>query len=385
MSFSVPTEMMDILRLTKTGNLIEATAAIQRALRGGLGQADDATHPVALDATQTSAGVWTTVQDQPSPSAPVLPVAFHGMVDRFSRHGHQPAAPVALPDGAQFEQRLFQNASGSRPYKLYIPSGYAASTKDIPLIVMLHGCTQSADDFAAGTRMNDLAEEEVFLVAYPEQIQSANPSRCWNWFNAAEQQRSGSEASLIAGITRQIVAEFRVDPKRVFIAGLSAGGAAATIMGASYPDLYAAVGVHSGLACGAARDMPSAFVAMRKGGHRGSGKRESTFVPTIVFHGDADKTVHSINGEQVISQSISHATIAPTVEHGRSPGGVSYTRKIWRDAAANTHSEQWLLHGTGHAWSGGSASGSYTDPRGPDASREMIRFFLSNPMRRTPA
>ena len=121
--------------------------------------------------------------------------------------------------------------------------------------------------------------------------------------------------------------------------------------------------------------MPSAFVAMRKGGHRGSGKRESTFVPTIVFHGDADKTVHAINGEQVISQSISHATIAPTVEHGRSPGGVSYTRKIWRDAAANTHSEQWLLHGTGHAWSGGSASGSYSDPRGPDASREIIRFF----------
>ena len=152
MSFSVPTEMMDILRLTKNGNLIEATAAIQRALRGGSGQTNHPSHSVALDATQTSAGLWTTVQDQPSPSAPVLPVAFRGMVDRFSRHGHQPAAPVAIPDGAQFEQRLFQNASGSRPYKLYIPSGYAASTKDIPLIVMLHGCTQSADDFAAGTR-----------------------------------------------------------------------------------------------------------------------------------------------------------------------------------------------------------------------------------------
>ena len=143
---------MDILRLTKTGNLIEATAAIQRALRGGSGQTNHRSHSVALDATQTSARLWTTVQDQPSPSAPVLPVAFRGMVDRFSRHGHQPAAPVAIPDGAQFEQRLFQNASGSRPYKLYIPSGYAASTKDIPLIVMLHGCTQSADDFAAGTR-----------------------------------------------------------------------------------------------------------------------------------------------------------------------------------------------------------------------------------------
>ena len=152
-------------------------------------------------------------------------------------------------------------------------------------------------------------------------IRSSSNRQYHVFFNAAEQQRSGSEASLIAGITRQIVAEFRVDPKRVFIAGLSAGGAAATIMGASYPDLYAAVGVHSGLACGAARDMPSAFVAMRKGAHRGSGKRGPTFLPTIVFHGDADKTVHSINGEQVISQSISHAMIAPTVEHGRSAGG----------------------------------------------------------------
>jgi poly(hydroxyalkanoate) depolymerase family esterase len=246
---------------------------------------------------------------------------------------------------------------------------------------MLHGCTQSADDFAVGTRMNDLAEERIFLVAYPEQIQSANPSRCWNWFNEGNQQRDQGEPSLIAGITLQIMRDYPINPKRVYIAGLSAGGAAAAIMGATYPDLYAGVGVHSGLACGAASDMPSAFAAMRQGASPAAARSRwpdhaRATPPLIVFHGDRDRTVNPINADQIIAQSKAGIDLRTTITQGATPGGISYTRTVRANESGRPIVEQWTLHGAGHAWSGGSGAGSYTDPRGPDASREMIRFFL---------
>jgi len=254
----------------------------------------------------------------------------------------------------------------------------------VPLVVMLHGCTQSPDDFAAGTQMNELAEEQTFLVAYPAQAQSANVSKCWNWFNAGDQQRDRGEPSLIAGITRQIMRDFSVEPGRIYVAGLSAGGAAAAIMGSAYPDLYAAVGVHSGLACGAARDMPSAFAAMRQGGtlhHSGTNQ----LVPTIVFHGDRDTTVNPVNGDQVIAQSKASSDLRTTVSRGQSPGGVGYTRTVGCDDSGHPMLEHWVLHGAGHAWSGGSATGSYTEPHGPEASREMMRFFLEHPKPKAPS
>jgi len=276
------------------------------------------------------------------------------------------APPV--PPGARYESRLHAGATGRLTYKLFLPSGYRG--KPVPLIVMLHGCSQSPDDFARGTRMNDLAEEQTFVVAYPGQSRAANISKCWNWFKEAQQKRGQGEPSLIAGIAREIIAAHAIDPKRVYVAGLSAGGAAAAILGATYPDLFRGIGVHSGLACGAARDLPSGLAAMKSGAPAG---RRSAAVPTIVFHGDDDRTVHPANGDHIIAQSKGDAR--SRLEGGVSSGGMRYTRIVYAGESNRAAHEHWVLHGAGHAWSGGSASGSFTDPRGPDASREMMRFF----------
>ncbi len=284
-----------------------------------------------------------------------------------------PAAP--LPDGARFETRTFTGPVGSRNYKVYVPSGYTGQA--LPIVVMLHGCTQNPDDFARGTRMNEVAEELTFLVAYPEQPRSANMQRCWNWYEPGDQQREGGEPALIAGIVRQVIGEFSADPTRVYAAGLSAGGAAASVLAATYPDLFAAVGVHSGLACGSARDVPSAFAAMKGNGVVVPGRNRHV-VPTIAFHGDGDGTVHHINADQVIAQSTPISDLTKSVSEGRTPDGMAYTCTVQGDASGRPVLEQWVIHGAGHAWSGGSSTGSYTEPRGPDASREMARFFLAH-------
>jgi poly(hydroxyalkanoate) depolymerase family esterase len=244
---------------------------------------------------------------------------------------------------------------------------------------MLHGCTQSPEDFAAGTRMNFIAEEQNCFVVYPAQPSEANQAKCWNWFRTADQQRGRGEPSLIAGITRQVMRDYAVDAKRVYVGGLSAGAAAAAVMGATYNDLYAAIGVHSGLACGAATDLPSAFAAMRGGASGGNVVLEARpVVPTIVFHGDRDVTVHPNNGDQILEHSVKTIDARKKVHRGRVPGGHAYTRTIHIDARGREIFEHWNVHGAGHAWSGGSPAGSYTDPRGPDASKEMLRFFLQH-------
>jgi poly(hydroxyalkanoate) depolymerase family esterase len=342
--------MLEATRLTRAGRLTEATTLLQRALRGRT--APDRAPPPPGEAAHAPAGRASRIIEltpdtieltHPQPSPPAgqafgtgasnrptsgapgtarshLPEALRSFLDRVKRGPSElgtgklprrspPHAPDVVPDGGRFLAGSYGNQAGNRAYKLYIPSGYRGQA--IPLVVMLHGCTQSPDDFAAGTRMNVLAEEHTCLVAYPAQAASANASKCWNWFSPRDQQRGQGEPSLIAGITRQVMRDYAVDPGRVYVAGLSAGGAATAIMGMTYPDLYAAIGVHSGLACGAASDLPSAFAAMRQGEDivvRGSGIASDALgcrrlVPTIVFHGDRDATVHPCNGDLVIAQS----------------------------------------------------------------------------------
>jgi poly(hydroxyalkanoate) depolymerase family esterase len=384
-------DMHEATRLTREGRLIEAMALLQGApsrepssaayREGPQGYARGAT---TIDMQPPAAGgPWTASGANRSNDARATRAPFPKTVaglDGVLRSplaratmgaANQPArAPLVI--GARFEDRRFANSVGERHYKLYVPSGFTGDA--LPLVVMLHGCTQSPDDFAAGTRMNAVAEEGLFLVAYPAQAQSANAQKCWNWFNPNDQRRDQGEPALIAGITRQIMREFPVDESRVYVAGLSAGGAAAAVMGSTYPDLFAAVGVHSGLACGSASDMPSAFAAMRQGG-KGNTTGKRSLIPTIVFHGDSDTTVSAVNGDQVITQSKAGAKLRAGVTNSVAAGGVAYTRTIYSDREDTPVLEQWVLHGAGHAWSGGSPAGSYTEPRGPDASREMVRFF----------
>jgi poly(hydroxyalkanoate) depolymerase family esterase len=283
--------------------------------------------------------------------------------------------PVTPDAPGQFLEGSFANAAGTRRYRLYVPA--RAATGPRPLVVMLHGCQQSAADFAAGTAMNRLAEEHDCLVLYPDQERSANSSNCWNWFDATHQQREQGEPSLLAGMTRKIVQEHGADPRRVYVAGLSAGGAMAAVMGAAYPELYAAVGVHSGLPVGAARDLMSGLNAM-KGKHLGgAGRTLHRRVPLIVFHGDQDAVVHPSNGEVLIRQFLGDGTVREIEERGKAGAGRGHTRTTALDDAGCAVAEHWVVHGAGHAWAGGDPSGSYTDAAGPSASAEMLRFFLS--------
>ncbi|HEY6785167.1 MAG TPA: PHB depolymerase family esterase [Gemmatimonadales bacterium] len=186
--------------------------------------------------------------------------------------------------------------------------------------------------------------------------------------------RDRGEPSIIGGMTREIIARYGIDPRRVYVAGLSAGGAMAAIMKSTHPDLFAAAGVNSGLPYGAAHDLPSALEAMK--GRPRSRARPEDLTPLIVFHGDGDKTVHPRNGDEILAQGVPGSGASSTeVQQGRVPDGHPFTRTLYRDGARRVIAEHWVIHGAAHAWSGGSVEGSYVDPRGPDATREMLRFF----------
>ena len=304
---------------------------------------------------------------------------------------HDRTAQAETAQAGQFLSRSFTCEAGTRAYRLYIPATYRPDLAEpVPAIVMLHGCTQSPEDFATGTRMNALADRHGFLVIYPAQPAQANPTKCWNWFRPEDQRRALGEPALIAGITREVVAGYRIDPKRIFVAGMSAGAAMAVVLGETYPDLFAAVGAHSGLDYGVAHDVPSAMVAMKGSGvvngqasqtasSRGSLPQRESRVPTIVFHGDRDMTVNVRNGAAIVDRvtagSNGDPALRPGIEDGLAASGRTCRRTTYVDSAGRVLVEYWILTGAGHAWSGGNPAGSFTDARGPDASAEMVRFF----------
>lgn len=347
--------MAEALRMVRAGRLGEATTLLRTSF--GMGRTVPQTAPA---------------QDEPGD---VIDLAPDHVSYEPRRRDAEPAFEAET--APRFEEHEYRGGGRVLTYRLYRP---ARTAPGMPLVVMLHGCTQSPEDFALGTGMNAVAEELGFLVAYPRQTQAANAQKCWNWFNPGDQQRDRGEPALIAGATRAIVAAHDVDPDRVYVAGLSAGGAQAAIMAAVYPDIYAAAGVHSGLACGAARDLPSALMAMKQGGKAARSSAARRFVPVITFHGDRDTVVHEVNSREIVAAASAAAGVTLDVDRteGRSPAGRRYVRETSADNEGWVLIERWTIGGSGHAWSGGHPSGSYTDPSGPDASREMARFFLEH-------
>ena len=370
--------------LVRGQNLTEATRLIQNALAGGTGPADSRDQPDDLKLAclngpdEGMAGFAATAPKFANfiktRGFPAFPGGLNSAID--------PAPP--LPDGASFQARSFTCPAGTRGYKLYIPAGAPDGVRG--LVIMLHGCKQHPDDFAAGTNMNAVAQANQLVVVYPGQTSAANATSCWNWFNPADQVRDSGEPAIIAGLARAIMLEFAIAADRVFVAGLSAGGAMAAILGETYPDLFSAVGVHSGLPCGSAHDVVSAFSVMQgappvgAGKRRGAEKSNARSIRTIVFHGSADRVVYPANADRIVSAASPSglSKSAAQVGHGHE-NGRNYSRTVLKCANGRQVVENWLIDGAGHAWSGGKPGGSFTDQRGPDASAQMVRFFLEGP------
>ena len=367
--------------LTKAGKLAEATALIQSVLNGRTAKLANAPDDRLPDDTLIE-GTFARLPESTPPNAnptqrkraglreTLRSIAAGGMPEHATFAGKSPLHDA----GATFAWFTHRNGHDQRDFRLFIPA--APPSARMPLIVMLHGCTQSPDDFAVGTGMNALAQQHGFMVAYPAQPTGANANKCWNWFKPQDQVRGSGEPALIAGLTRDILRDHPVDAARIYIAGLSAGGAAAAIVAAAYPELFSAVGVHSGLPVGAAHDIPQAFAAMRNGA---PGTALPHGVPTIVIHGTADATVHPRNGKAVIAQTLKRlGKLQATTRKGVSAAGKSYRQTSYGMGDERSVCEHWEIDGAGHAWSGGQPQGSFTDPSGPAASDEMVRFFLQH-------
>ena len=369
------------MRLDTIADTIEQ-ALTAAGLKPGNGALNTVTRTIR-DAL-TKAGLKQQVHDPAT--RPASNRGEHEFVERV--HEPEPVRREASPAPVEaWSTHTCVTPAGSRDYRLFIPARSTNAPR--PLLLMLHGCKQNPDDFAVGTRMNELAEHHGFVVAYPAQTTKANGANCWNWFEKRDQQRDGGEPEILAAIVREISARHPIDPRRVFVAGLSAGAAMAVILGHTYPEIFAGVGVHSGLPYGAATDVASAFTAMRGGMalRRGLAPREPAAgqpaVATIVFHGDIDMTVAASNGDSVVAQAagrlgLTDTGVMPAAKHAEeSETSRAHTATVYADRNGTPRVEHWVVHGAAHAWSGGSTRGSYTDAKGPDASAEMVRFFLA--------
>ena len=363
--------MGDATEMMYGSHFLNATEAMQRAFIGA---------PAAPRSTHSS----THVLDALLPERCANPAST----------GAQPLAPEAP---GSFERIALMLGGALHHYWLYVPpdaqaDADASAPAPMSLVLMLHGCSQEAAEFAAATEMNTAAAAANALVLYPEQARGANPGGCWNWFEPENQHRGQGELGVVVAMLRDVMARHSVDAQRVYAAGISAGGAMAALLAREYPELFAAVGVHSGLQAGAADNMMAALSAMNNGAKLGTaehnGAASATPLPAlIVFHGDADTTVDAKNGEQLVEAALQTAlgdknAAVQETQQGQSDAGQRFTRHLYRASdSAPVLVEHWLLHNGGHAWSGGSAKVGQTDPKGVSATQEMLRFFLEHPQK----
>ena len=300
-------------------------------------------------------------------------------------------APGRFESGSKFTLAGFISTAPflwpSRDYLVYVPKGHSA-WKRAPLLVLCHGCKQTPEEFAQGTRVADMADRQGCVVLLPRQKDTANPWRCWNWFESRTMHGHG-EAAIVAAQIRSVIRRYRIDRKRVLVAGMSAGGAMAAVMGVRFPGLVTGVAVHSGLACGAAKSALSAITVMQRGPDqdvariggqaRAAAPVGALPIPLLAVHGGADHVVSPSNALALVQQylrlnGLTEGAPAETVRPVPGVGGLTWTVREWRSDGrlVARHVE---VAGLGHAWSGGDATLPYNDAQGPDATALVGDFF----------